>query len=153
MINDREHVGRRHRRDAASNNDGTAPRRQRRIPIPILSHLDFIYLIPSPTLNPPQNNTSRRKAPHLATKGFVSSICPPDNQALRTLANPEPPPRSPIMPLVVPGVTTSSSTTGNPKTDEWTNKLVGKKLHDEDSNETVRPAFTPALRCGKGAFN
>jgi hypothetical protein len=43
------------------------------------------------------------------------------------------------MPLVVPGVnnnaTTSSS--GNPKDQEWTDKLVGKTLHDSESNETV----------------
>ncbi|KAH6676897.1 hypothetical protein F5X68DRAFT_213585 [Plectosphaerella plurivora] len=37
------------------------------------------------------------------------------------------------MPLVVPGIQTN---TGDEKTDEWTNKLVGKKLHDEESNET-----------------
>ncbi|KAF7550824.1 hypothetical protein G7046_g7897 [Stylonectria norvegica] len=37
------------------------------------------------------------------------------------------------MPLVVPGI---NSTSGD-KTEEWTNKLVGKKLSDEDSNETV----------------
>ena len=37
------------------------------------------------------------------------------------------------MPLVVPGIT---SKTGD-KTEEWTNKLVGKKLHDETSSETV----------------
>lgn len=37
------------------------------------------------------------------------------------------------MPLVVPGIS------GNPgdKTEAWTNKLVGKKLGDEPSNETV----------------
>lgn len=40
------------------------------------------------------------------------------------------------MPLVVPGVTTKSGD----KTEEWTNKLVGKQLHDGDeSNETVSP--------------
>ena len=38
------------------------------------------------------------------------------------------------MPLVVPGV---NSTSGD-KTEEWTNKLVGKKLSDEQSDETVR---------------
>lgn len=38
------------------------------------------------------------------------------------------------MPLVVPGITSESGD----KTEEWTNKLVGKKIHDgEDSNETV----------------
>lgn len=38
------------------------------------------------------------------------------------------------MPLVVPGVTTQSGD----KTEEWRNKLTGKKLHDgEESNETV----------------
>lgn len=39
------------------------------------------------------------------------------------------------MPLVVPGVTTQQS---GDKTEEWMNKLVGKKLSEEDaSNETV----------------
>ena len=37
------------------------------------------------------------------------------------------------MPLVVPGINSSS---GN-KTDEWSNKLVGKKVSDDPSNETV----------------
>ncbi|KAK3687455.1 hypothetical protein B0T22DRAFT_478775 [Podospora appendiculata] len=37
------------------------------------------------------------------------------------------------MPLVVPGVTTSSSD----KTEEWSNKLVGKKLSEEASSETT----------------
>ncbi|KAF7551811.1 hypothetical protein G7Z17_g4771 [Cylindrodendrum hubeiense] len=38
------------------------------------------------------------------------------------------------MPLIVPGI---NSTTGD-KTEEWQNKLVGKKLTDDDaSNETV----------------
>lgn len=40
----------------------------------------------------------------------------------------------PKMPLVVPGVTTES----NDKTQEWSNKLVGKKItDDETSNEVV----------------
>jgi hypothetical protein len=44
----------------------------------------------------------------------------------------------PIMPLVVPGVTTQSGD----RTEEWTNKLSGKKIHEgEESNQTVsRPA-------------
>ncbi|TQN63913.1 hypothetical protein CSHISOI_11040, partial [Colletotrichum shisoi] len=37
------------------------------------------------------------------------------------------------MPLVVPGINNNSS---SDKTEEWTSKLVGKKLHDEESNET-----------------
>lgn len=38
------------------------------------------------------------------------------------------------MPLVVPGVTHQSGD----KTEEWMNKLAGKKLHDgEETNETV----------------
>jgi hypothetical protein len=37
------------------------------------------------------------------------------------------------MPLVVPGIT---GTSGD-KTEEWTNKLVGKKLSDGSSSETV----------------
>ena len=37
------------------------------------------------------------------------------------------------MPLVVPGIT---STSGD-KTEEWTNKLVGKKVSDGDHSETV----------------
>ncbi|KAK1995558.1 hypothetical protein LX36DRAFT_751028 [Colletotrichum falcatum] len=36
------------------------------------------------------------------------------------------------MPLVVPGINNESS---GDKTEEWTNKLVGKKLHDEVSDE------------------
>lgn len=38
------------------------------------------------------------------------------------------------MPLVVPGVTTNSSD----KTEEWQNKLIGKKLSDTEHNEVVR---------------
>jgi len=38
------------------------------------------------------------------------------------------------MPLVVPGVMTQSGD----KTEEWSNKLVGKKLSDDPSDETVR---------------
>ena len=38
------------------------------------------------------------------------------------------------MPLVVPGI---SNTTGD-KTEEWTNKLVGKTLSDDASSTTVR---------------
>ncbi len=38
------------------------------------------------------------------------------------------------MPLVVPGI---SNTTGD-KTEEWTNKLVGKTLSDDTSSTTVR---------------
>jgi hypothetical protein len=38
------------------------------------------------------------------------------------------------MPLVVPGLMGNSGD----KTDEWTNKLVGKKLSEQESNETVR---------------
>ena len=41
------------------------------------------------------------------------------------------------MPLVVPGVMTDTAD----KTEEWTNKLVGKTLSDETSNETVRCAL------------
>lgn len=38
------------------------------------------------------------------------------------------------MPLVVPGVTNQPDS----KTEEWTNKLVGKKITDEEtSNEVV----------------
>ncbi|KAK0627290.1 hypothetical protein B0T14DRAFT_512367 [Immersiella caudata] len=37
------------------------------------------------------------------------------------------------MPLVVPGITSNSGD----KTEEWTNKLVGKKIADEPSNETT----------------
>ncbi|KAB5572722.1 hypothetical protein GE09DRAFT_1217268 [Coniochaeta sp. 2T2.1] len=39
------------------------------------------------------------------------------------------------MPLVVPGLMGNSG--DNNKTDEWTNKLVGKKLSEQDSNETT----------------
>jgi hypothetical protein len=37
------------------------------------------------------------------------------------------------MPLVVPGITSNSGD----KTEEWTNKLVGKKLSEDQNNETV----------------
>jgi hypothetical protein len=37
------------------------------------------------------------------------------------------------MPLVVPGIMTGSGD----KTEEWTNKLVGKKLSEDQSNEVV----------------
>lgn len=37
------------------------------------------------------------------------------------------------MPLVVPGITSNSGD----KTQEWTNKLVGKKITDEPSSEVV----------------
>lgn len=43
------------------------------------------------------------------------------------------------MPLVVPGI---SNTTGD-KTEEWTNKLVGKTLSDDASSTTVRISNTP----------
>lgn len=45
------------------------------------------------------------------------------------------------MPLVVPGVTTNS----NSKTEEWQNKLVGKKLSDTDHTETVGLLMLPAV--------
>lgn len=38
------------------------------------------------------------------------------------------------MPLVVPGITSSSGD----KSEEWGNKLVGKSLSDESSTATVR---------------
>jgi hypothetical protein len=38
------------------------------------------------------------------------------------------------MPLVVPGINSNDSAS---KTEEWMNKLVGKKLGEEASNETV----------------
>ncbi len=48
------------------------------------------------------------------------------------------------MPLVVPGITDNSS---GDKTQEWTNKLVGKKLCDEPSSETVsRPPLSEGLQ-------
>ena len=37
------------------------------------------------------------------------------------------------MPLVVPGITSNSGD----KTEEWTNKLIGKKISEEPSNEIV----------------
>jgi hypothetical protein len=44
------------------------------------------------------------------------------------------PQKSPNMPLVVPGI---NSTSGD-KAEEWQNKLIGKKLSDDDaSTETV----------------
>ncbi|KAK4121581.1 hypothetical protein N657DRAFT_657641 [Parathielavia appendiculata] len=39
------------------------------------------------------------------------------------------------MPLVVPGVTADNM--GDDKTQEWMNKLVGKKLSEEPSSETT----------------
>ncbi|KAL2882008.1 hypothetical protein SGCOL_002747 [Colletotrichum sp. CLE4] len=38
------------------------------------------------------------------------------------------------MPLVVPGINNNDS---DDKTQLWTKKLVGKKLHEEESNETT----------------
>ncbi len=51
------------------------------------------------------------------------------------------------MPLVVPGVTTNSAD----KTEEWTHKLVGKTLSDDNSTETVRalPALHPSTGEGE----
>lgn len=47
------------------------------------------------------------------------------------------------MPLVVPGVTTQS----DDKLEEWSNKLVGKKItDDETSNEVVSGASTHIAR-------
>lgn len=46
------------------------------------------------------------------------------------------------MPLVVPGVMTNNS---GDKTEEWMNKLVGKRLADEPSNETVCQSRVPIL--------
>lgn len=40
------------------------------------------------------------------------------------------------MPLIAPGIT---STSGD-KTEEWTNKLSGKKLHESESNVEVGPS-------------
>jgi len=47
------------------------------------------------------------------------------------------------MPLVVPGVTTNSSD----KTEEWTNKLVGKKISEEPSSSTVSDELPVAYCC------
>lgn len=47
------------------------------------------------------------------------------------------------MPLVVPGVTAQS----DDKTTEWSNKLVGKKItDDETSNEVVSDASSQTAR-------
>lgn len=45
------------------------------------------------------------------------------------------------MPLVVPGI---SSTSGD-KTEEWTNKLVGKKVSDDAHSEVVSFAHPVSL--------
>lgn len=45
------------------------------------------------------------------------------------------------MPLVVPGV----NSTPTDKTEEWQNKLVGKKISEEPSSATVRNTSTAAL--------
>ena len=47
------------------------------------------------------------------------------------------------MPLVVPGVASTKSG-GDARIEEWTNKLVGKKLSDEAATETVRPPSPPS---------
>ncbi|KZZ98819.1 translation machinery-associated protein 20 [Moelleriella libera RCEF 2490] len=42
------------------------------------------------------------------------------------------------MPLVIPGITNKASTSSTDapnSTEEWQNKLVGKKLHDTEHNE------------------
>lgn len=41
------------------------------------------------------------------------------------------------MPLVIPGITGNSGD----KTEEWTNKLVGKKLSEGSSDEVVRISY------------
>lgn len=41
------------------------------------------------------------------------------------------------MPLVIPGITGNSGD----KTEEWTNKLVGKKLSEGSSDEVVRNIY------------
>lgn len=46
------------------------------------------------------------------------------------------------MPLVVPGITGNSGD----KTEEWTNKLVGKKLSEDSTNEVVSFATAPQSR-------
>jgi hypothetical protein len=44
------------------------------------------------------------------------------------------------MPLIVPGVTTNNADSGD-KTEEWSKKLVGKTISEEDpSSETVSPS-------------
>ncbi|KAF2401424.1 hypothetical protein EJ06DRAFT_555996 [Trichodelitschia bisporula] len=57
------------------------------------------------------------------------------------------------MPLVVPGLTSSSS--ANSKTDDWANKLMGKKLGDETNEITFAkqdlPKETRVLK-GDSAF-
>lgn len=47
------------------------------------------------------------------------------------------------MPLVIPGITGNSGD----KTEEWTNKLVGKKLSEGSSDEVVR------ITCYSSAYN
>lgn len=43
------------------------------------------------------------------------------------------------MPLVVPGINSGGDAS---KTEEWTNKLVGKKLGEGSSDEVVRSVLT-----------
>lgn len=45
------------------------------------------------------------------------------------------------MPLVVPGINNNSVD----KTEEWSNKLVGKTLSEEPSSETVGATLLPTL--------
>lgn len=47
-------------------------------------------------------------------------------------------PRKPTMPLVVPGLMSSSGSNNNNQQEDWMNKLVGKKLTDSTSDTTVR---------------
>ena len=42
------------------------------------------------------------------------------------------------MPLVVPGLMSSSGSNSNNQQEDWMNKLVGKKLTDSTSDTTVR---------------
>jgi hypothetical protein len=52
------------------------------------------------------------------------------------------------MPLVVPGITDNSGD----KTQEWSNKLVGKKVTDDAHSETVSTVSSP-LRHLRGQFS
>jgi hypothetical protein len=43
------------------------------------------------------------------------------------------------MPLVVPGINSGADRSVEAITEEWRNKLVGKKLGEGSSDSTVRP--------------
>ena len=83
-------------------------------------------------------------------KLFKSSILSPNphNYNFKTCAGlPFTSKRTLKMPLVVPGINSGGSAS---KTEEWTNKLVGKKIGEGSSDEIVCLS-SPVLRCAANA--